>query len=515
MTRLLSSFHGIVVLTFLMTLAQNSRGDDPATAPDADAGVAAIKALKIDGATFTLVEHETSSTFTQPDGHTLNNLPPRTIVKMVLNPAKGSNINVQIWLPDAAKWNGKFLGLGNGGAAGAINPAGFIGFVNQGYATATTDMGTAPNSDSGVGNQEVWKDFGFRSTHLMTVVGKQVTKAYYGKDPTYSYFNGGSTGGQQALQEAQRYPDDYDGIAANIPAHCRTPLHAYFLWNYQILNKCHFTPEQEKSVIDAGNEYMASRETPAVAGKFVSDPRCDSKDIDAVIALALQKDSSLTKQHAEALRKIFDGPKNSITGERIFNGVPFGAAFSAATGHLYLFRWVFGTAKPLMDIDFGKDFDTYTAALGPYLNAENPDLDAFEKRGGKLIMALGSADPIVPYHASIDYYERVIDHFGGLDKVQSFYKFYIVPGMSHGGGPGINHSPNLLALVSEWREKGNAPGAVRVQRVDAGKTVLDMPLYPYPTKTGWDPATSRFKPVDGPRGGVDKVSDKCLPPPAE
>src|SRR5205085_11922278 len=133
---------------------------------------------------------------------------------------------------------------------------------------------------------EVWKDFGFRATHLMTVAGKQVVRAYYSKEPELSYFNGGSTGGQQALQEAQRYPDDYDGIAAAVPAHCRTPLHAYFLWNDQILHRTPFTKEQEEHVIAAGNEYRAAREIPLAAGKFVSDPRCDARDIEAVIALA-------------------------------------------------------------------------------------------------------------------------------------------------------------------------------------------------------------------------------------
>jgi feruloyl esterase len=161
-------------------------------------------------------------------------------VKLLLQPAKGSNINVEVWLPDTAKWNGRFLGLGNGGAAGKINSGSLAGYSAAGYAVATTDMGTAPNADSGIGNREVWKDFGYRATHLMTVVGKQLVQAHYGKGPEYSYFSGGSTGGQQALQEAQRYPEDYDGITAAVPAHCRAPLHAYFLWNDQILKKCPF-----------------------------------------------------------------------------------------------------------------------------------------------------------------------------------------------------------------------------------------------------------------------------------
>ena len=150
---------------------------------------------------------------------------------------------------------------------------------------------------------------------------------------------------------------------------------------------------------------------------------------------------------AAALRKLFDGPRHAVTGERIFNGVPLGSSLEAAHGHLYLFQWVFGKEKPLEAINFGTDIDTYTARLAPYLNADNPDLRAFAKRGGKLIMTLGTADSVVPYHASIGYYERVIARLGGLDQTQACFRFYVVPGLAHGGGPGINQPPNLLEAV--------------------------------------------------------------------
>lgn len=509
---------GLVIVGVLSTKGQSSgpsASPSPSTSPVPavdDAKVTALRALEIENGTITSVERDVSPTLTSTDGKaTVTNLPPRTILKIVLNPAKGSNINVLIWLPDREKWNGRLLGLGNGGAAGHINPAGMTWPVIGGYAAVTTDMGTAPNPDSGNLNPEVWKDFGFRATHLMTVVGKQVVQAYYGKGPEFSYFNGGSTGGQQALQEAQRYPADYDGIVAAIPAHSRTPLHAYFLWNDQILTKCPFTKEQEASVIAAGTEYRASQEAPAVAGKFVSDPRYTTKDIDAVVALALKKDPTLTPAHAEALRKLFDGPRQESTGERIFNGIPFGAALSAAHGHLYLFKWVFGADKNLADINFGADIDTYTAALGPYLNAENPNLSAFAKRGGKLLMMSGSADPVVPYPATLDYYERVIEHFGSLEKVQAFFRYYIIPGMAHGGGPGINKPPALLDAVRAWREKGTVPNELQGMRVVDGKTELTMPLWPYPAKTGWDAATGKFVEAQGPRGGVERVAQKFRP----
>ncbi len=485
-----------------------------AAEPAASPGVAALKDLHIGPGTITLVEHEDAPTLAGAKGGAPVHLPPRTVMKLTLTPASGSHINVEIWLPDAAKWNGRFIGLGNGGAAGRIGAGTLVGDFSGGNAVATTDMGTAPNADSGVGNQEVWKDFGFRATHLMTVVAKQAIAAYYGRDPSFSYFNGGSTGGQQALQEAQRYPEDYDGIVANIPAHCRTPLHAYFLWNDQILHACPFTEAQQKNVVRAGTEYMATREAPQTAGKLVSDPRCTKDDIEAVIKHAREIDPTLTDAHADALRKLFDGPRHAITGERIFDGIPFGSTFDIAHGNLYLFKWVFGANRDLSTIDFGKDIDAYTAALGPYLNAENADLDRFEKRGGKLLMISGSADSCVPYHASLDYYERVAEHCGSLEKAMAFIRFYIIPGRSHGPGPGINKLPSMLGLVIDWREKQAVPDRIQAQRVVDGKTELDMPLYPYPTKTGWT-AGAGFAPVVGPRGGVERVAERFRPAAAE
>ncbi|MEK7412718.1 MAG: tannase/feruloyl esterase family alpha/beta hydrolase [Planctomycetota bacterium] len=483
------------------------------TAADVPDKLAMLRELQVDAGKVVLVEYSDSPTMAVPNGDSLTELRPRTMVKVILNPAPGSNIHVEVWLPHAGEWNGRFVGLGNGGAAGNINPGTLAGTFRDGYAVATTDMGTAPSQYSGIGNSEIWKDFGFRATHLMTVTAKHIVKAYYGKGPEFSYFSGRSTGGQQALQEAQRYPEDYDGIVAGVPAHCRTPLHAYFLWNEQILHACPFTESQQEHIIRAGNEYMADREIPQTAGKLVSDPRCDKSDIEAVIKRARELDSTLTDAHAEALRKLFDGPKHAITGERIFCGIPFGSSFSIAHGNLYLFKWVFGADKDLMTLDFGKDIDAYTAALGPYLNAENADLDRFEKRGGKLLMFSGSADSCVPYHASIDYYECVAKRLGSIEKTREFIRLFIVPGMSHGPGPGINVLPNMLNLVINWREKGVVPEMIQGRRVVDGKTELDMPLYPYPAKTGM--TNTGYRPVDGPRGGVDRIAEGFRRPAAE
>lgn len=480
---------------------------------DGKDGLAAIQTLKFENGNLQQAETDSNPVFINRDGQTYTDLPPRTVVKLILSPAKDSHIQVEIWLPMKEKWNGRFLGLGNGGAAGNINSGIFIGPIREGYAVASTDLGTSPNSDSGIGKKDVWKDFGYRATHLMTVEAKRIIHAYYGRNPEFSYFSGGSTGGQQAMQESQRYPEDYDGILAQIPAHCRTPLHAYFLWNYQILRECPFSAEQEANVIAAGNEYMAEREGPQTAGRLISDPRCTQKDIEAVITLALKKDPTLTQQHAEALRKLFNGPVHAVTGERVFNGLPFGSTFGIACGNLYLFQWVFGKERKLETINFAEDLDTYTAELGPYLNAENPDLRPFEKHGGKLIIVSGTADSCVPYHATLDYYERVIHTLGSLDLTRSFCRFYMIPGMSHGPGPGVNNLPNLLNLLVQWREKGIPPGPLTGRRYEEDRLIFEIPIYPYPEKAVFDKKEDRMKKVEGIRGGVNRVAERFLPVP--
>ena len=204
-----------------------------------------------------------------------------------------------------------------------------------------------------------------------------------------------------------------------------------------------------------------------------------------------------------------------MTSERIFNGIPLGSSIEASHGHLYLFQWVFGKDKNLSDINFGTDIDTYTTKLAPYLNAENPDLSALAKRGGKLIMTLGTADSVVPYHASIDYYERLIERLGGLDKAQSFFRYYVVPGLAHDGGPGINQPPNLLDTVRTWRETGTAPFALQGHHAENGKPIWELTIYPYPKQTGWNAATNSFEPVDGKRGGVERIAERFRPSAAE
>src|SRR5687767_15461714 len=144
-------------------------------------------------------------------------VPAHCQLQLVLKPSSDSLINMELWLPPADKWNGKVMGVGNGGFAGSIQglATDMPQALRLGYATAGTDTGhQGGGGEWAIGHPEKMIDFGYRATHEMTVKAKQIVKAFYDRGPQYSYFKGCSTGGRMAVMEAQRYPDDYDGIIA-------------------------------------------------------------------------------------------------------------------------------------------------------------------------------------------------------------------------------------------------------------------------------------------------------------
>ena len=179
--------------------------------------------------------------FAVPGRGKLPDFPAFCRVVASVKPSPDSDIGVEIWLP-SDQWKGVFHGNGNGGYAGSLS-AGYAGMeagLRRGYASATTDMGTAPastlNGDPLIGHPQKWKDWGMLSTHVMTVTGKAIAKAFYGEDAKHSYFTGCSTGGQQGLIEAQYYPEDYSGILVGAPVINRTWGHALAIWDYTSAN---------------------------------------------------------------------------------------------------------------------------------------------------------------------------------------------------------------------------------------------------------------------------------------
>jgi Tannase and feruloyl esterase len=185
------------------------------------------------------------------------NLPASCRVKAQIKPSEDSDINVEVWLPASSelpngRYNGAYLGTGNGGYGGDIFDSELAQGINNGFASANTDMGTCSNcavyADQLVGHPEKWSDFAWRSTHLMTEFSKALIKEFYGAPSSHSYFAGCSTGGQQALMEATRFPDDYDGILAGAPAYNRTHLLALLMAQYGSMHPSNATIAQLSSI---------------------------------------------------------------------------------------------------------------------------------------------------------------------------------------------------------------------------------------------------------------------------
>lgn len=452
-------------------------------------------------------------------------LPPFCRITARLTPVSGSQINVEVWLPAPGTWNERFLGTGNGGPGGAITYSGMAAGLRRGFAVANTDLGTAPVSARATiypatRRPESAVDLGHRADHRMTLAAKALVASFYGRAARTSLFAGCSTGGQEALALAQRYPSDYDGILAGAPANNRTHLHAYFLWNY------HVQQAIGGGLTQAKLDMVHKRVLTACAGKdgglaaddFLTDPRQCGFDT-AILPLCphgTDGNACLTVQQRDALEKLYQGPVNPRTGERIFAGVPFGVDWSGILAHgqpfwqnidSYTWNWTFGTGYDYRRFDFDRDLDAVDANSASYLNSNSADLTAFRDHGGKLILYTGSADPHIPYPDTLHYYERLIAANGAdLPATQAFARYYVAPGMGHcEGGAGFGYfgqgsrvpderRNDILLQLLDWVENRRAPNPI-AQQIKAGQSQASAqrPLcaYPaYPAYTSGDPASA-------------------------
>ncbi|MDR3261812.1 MAG: tannase/feruloyl esterase family alpha/beta hydrolase [Tannerella sp.] len=494
-----------------------------------------IRDLSLPGVTISVVEKIPAGSYTPPGApRAMNNLPAFIRVAAVSRPTPASCIRIEVWMP-LEDWNGRFVGTGNGGGAGRISYGALEAGVKNGFAVANTDMGTSPHVDSLISNPRTWEDFGHRATHEMTVVAKAVIERQYGRQPLYSYFTGCSTGGQQALAVAQRYPADYNGILAGAPANNRTHLHAMFLWNYKTGkadSRNQFTREQVQSVTDAVIAANAGKDGGYPGDCFLTDPRLATFNPDVL-------DTCLTRGQIDVLKKIYSGPVNPVTGEPVYTGMPLGSE-SSGSGlfeqlgdpihyQLYPFRWSNGLNFNPATFDFDRDMERVDSLLAPVLNANSPDLEAFRAAGGKLLMYTGVADPLVPFQDAVHYYERVAEAQGGLEQTQTFFRYFLVPGMEHCGGglgpcdfgQGISNlsadsRSNIFSALLRWVEKGDAPQQIIASGYKAkGDIHFQRPIYPYPVFPhyieGKDPdMPDSYRGVAHERGKVATPPEKLL-----
>jgi feruloyl esterase len=464
-----------------------------------------LAGLTLEGGKITAASVESGEAVAVSGSAPMHNLPSFCRVAATLTPSGDSNIRIEVWMP-ASGWNGKYEGTGNGGYAGSIQYQDLAAGLRRGYAVANTDMGTTPSTmedgDVLVGHAEKWRDWGSRSTHEMTVATKQIIRAYYGKEPAFSYFVGCSTGGQQGLVEAQRFPDDYDGILAGAPANNRTRLHMSFLWDLAAARKSPESsiPASKLSLISEAVLNACTAQKAAASDRFLSNPTDCQWDPRALLCKAGDAADCLTQQQIETVRDFYRGPVNPVTRKPIYPGLLRGSEFDwnylmPLTGDPRfdsLFKWTFGASWNWRTFDFNRDVTAVDARLVPMLNATNPDLGKFKARGHKLIVYHGWADVVVPSLESINYYgsvenaqaaEAASNHRGTVEETQGFYRLFMVPGMAHcSGGIGLNRVDAFDSLEL-WVEKGIAPEKIVAKRVEKGVTQMARPICPYPQTT--------------------------------
>ena len=415
-------------------------------------------------------------------------------VAATLQPSSDSHIEMEAWMP-AANWNGKFEAVGNGGWAGTISLDAMTAALRSGYATASTDTGHKASETPGAtfvpGHPDKLIDFGYRAIHEMTVAAKKLIEVYYGQPARLAYWNSCSNGGREGLMEAQRYPQDFDGIVAGAPAVNWTGRAIGALWVGQIVHQdeASYIPPAKYPLLNKA-VLQACDALDGVTDGILEDPRRCRFDPAALVCEGEDGAGCLTTAQAEAARRIYARAVNPQTEREFFPGLAYGSELGWGT---YAGPRPFGIgndyARFVLYRDPAWNFRTLDAAAAAAeaervdngtTNALNPNLRAFFERGGKLIQYHGWSDPQIPPMHSVNYYNSVVEALGNTEALKSSYRLFMVPGMQHcGGGPGTSQF-DAMAALERWREAGAAPDSIPAAHVTAGKVERTRPLCPYP-----------------------------------
>lgn len=421
----------------------------------------------------------------------------------------GNSVGLRLALP--ATWNGKLYFEGVGGFAGAF--ASVATGVSRGYVAASTDTGhRAPVIDAswGAGNPAKVLDFAHRGTHAAAVAAKAFSQSYYGSPLKRAYFSGCSNGGRQALMEAQRYPEDFDGIIAGDPAlGTLGQVRRTLVYQQMLSSPDRFVPASKVALL-ARKTLEACDPRDSLTDGLVSNPQACTFHPETLACKAGNGPDCLTPGELETVKMIYADQKTPDGA--VMPGFPAGHEdgatgwqqwLTAATPPVKRADGVLEFATPPLGFRFQYGFMQYLASPdgqpidwrafsfardGHRLNATlemfsptDPDLSRLRRRGGKLILYHGWSDPGISALGTLHYYEAAVRKAGGAKQSADSLALFMVPGMHHcpGNGPGPN-TFDMLTALENWVEHGTPPTRVIASHATDGVVDRTRPLCAYP-----------------------------------
>jgi len=395
--------------------------------------------------------------------------------------------------------NGAFAGEPFEGPAHTLHRARAL---QQGFVVTHTNTGHSGEREPGASfavDPQKFLDYCFRSLHVTVAAAKSLARAYYGTPPTHSYFDGCSTGGREGLILAQRFPADFDGIVVGAPVLDFSGTMVSYVQYVQALAAAPIPTSKMKVLAD--RIYAECDAKDGLADGLIDDPRrCGfqpARDLPHCNE-GVDQPSCFTPGQIQALEKIYGDVMSQ--GKRIFPGRPVGAEALAGGGRSGWEPWIVRDDAPTTSARFAQTFFAYMAfpqkdpnyqlsrfnfdrdppRLEPVheaLDATDSDLSAFQRRGGKIVMYFGWADPALNPLMGVEYYESVLHR---MNDAPGFFRLFMVPGMFHcGGGIGASVFDAFTPMV-KWVERSVPPDQMIGSRMEAGKAVRTRPLCPYP-----------------------------------
>ena len=484
---------------------------------------------------------------------------PYCYLRGIISPA----IHFHAQLPLKENWNGRFLQWGDGGKDGDLDYADHR--VAEGYAVTNSntghDNGVEPGASFAFNNRQAEIDFGYRAVHLTVLAGKLLVNQFYKQAPSYSYFEGCSQGGRQGLMEAQRYPNDFDGIVAGAPAFAYQALNASGIWNLQRIYRENLAGNLAVDT-DANDSFDSLKLVEilhekvldkcdvldGISDRVIDNPlNCDfdpATDLDDLTCSSDEySDDCFNESQLRTIADLYAGPIDD-SGRQIYPGKAFGSEprwvgyyiphegnnmspsklVGVAGDHMNYLFYENDPGKTIPDV---RDYNYEAKTTGPFpefhwkdydindfysgkgdlmksiTDATDPDLRQFlGDRGGKLIIYHGWVDTLIVGEDTVDYFEEMVDvtFDGSFAEANKDSRLFMAPGMGHcGGGPGPNNWDKLAPMV-DWVEKGIAPDFVVAEHITGGIVDNQRPVCSYPKQAEYI----------GPSNGVDDPTNWTL-----